>query len=153
VQVSAPTWEQYVGAQVLRFRRARDMSQDMLAGAMTAHGAPMAQGTVSKIETGTRPLRVNELPALAAALGVDVGDLLPEASGLHDPVRVAEDIDAAQRLAEAMEAVQVAQRRYDAAESAREEAERLLRQAERRRREAIAAAELSSLRYPRRRGR
>jgi transcriptional regulator with XRE-family HTH domain len=150
--VSVQTWEQEVGANVRRIRQARGMSQDQLAAGMTARGVPMSQPTAAKIESATRPLRVNELPALAAVLGVDVGDLLPESSGLHDSVRVAEEIDAAQRLAEAMEAVQVAQRRYDMAETAFADAERTLREAERRRRKAFADAETSSLRHPRRRG-
>src|SRR3712207_67714 len=86
--VSVQTWEQEVGANVRRIRQARGMSQDQLAAGMTARGVPMSQPTAAKIESATRPLRVNELPALAAVLGVDVGDLLPESSGLHDPVRV-----------------------------------------------------------------
>jgi transcriptional regulator with XRE-family HTH domain len=151
-QVGGQTWEQVVGAQVRRFRVAKGMSQDQLAAGMTARGMPMSQPTATKIESASRPIRVNELPVLAAVLGVEVGELLPESSGLHDPVRVAEEIETAQRLAEAMEAAQAAQRRYDIAEAARDEAERALRQAERRRREAFADAELSSLRHPRRRG-
>jgi transcriptional regulator with XRE-family HTH domain len=153
-QVAGLTWEQQVGSNVGRIRKARNMTQDQLAAGMRARDPRlrMSQPKVAKIERADRPIRVNELPLLAAVLGVEVGDLLPEASGMHDPVRVAEEIEAAQRLAEAMEAAQVAQRRYDIAEAALADAGRALREAERRRRKAIGEAEMSSLRHARRRG-
>jgi transcriptional regulator with XRE-family HTH domain len=68
--------ERAVGARVREMRRARGISQAQLGQAMGTLGYPMEQPTVYKLENGTRPLRLNEVAALAAVFEVDVMDLL-----------------------------------------------------------------------------
>jgi transcriptional regulator with XRE-family HTH domain len=53
------------------------MSQASLAEAMTEQGFPWHQATVSRIESGTQPLSLDETAALAAVFGVEVGSFLP----------------------------------------------------------------------------
>ncbi len=52
------------------------MSQEQVATAMNDLGFSWRQTTVAKTEAATRPIRVNELVALAGVLGVDVRQLL-----------------------------------------------------------------------------
>ncbi len=71
--------EQYIGQSVARVRRGRGWTQERLATAMDVRGFPMHQTTVAKLEGGTRPIRVNELFALAEIFGLSPAHLLPEA--------------------------------------------------------------------------
>lgn len=52
------------------------MSQHAVAEAMKAFGHSWRQTTVAKTEAAERPLRVNEVEALAHVVGVTVADLL-----------------------------------------------------------------------------
>lgn len=52
------------------------MSQAQLGQQLGELGYPMEQPTVYKLEGGTRPLRLNEVVALATVFGVEVTDLL-----------------------------------------------------------------------------
>lgn len=62
--------DQLIGANVLRYRQARGLSQTQLADEIGVY-----QPTINKIETGTRPVRFVEAIAIARALGVGVDDL------------------------------------------------------------------------------
>jgi transcriptional regulator with XRE-family HTH domain len=62
------------GARVRRYRRAADYSQASLAEMLDIHLL-----TVSRWERGENKPDINGLYRLAAALGVQVRDLLPEA--------------------------------------------------------------------------
>jgi len=51
---------------------------------MTEAGFPMHQTTVAKIESATRPTRLDELVALTSLFGVEVCDLLAETTATRD---------------------------------------------------------------------
>lgn len=75
----------FLSMKIREVRQARHMSQESLADAMKSRGFPWYQATVAKIESGRRPLRADELAAVASALGIPAGDLLPGASESADP--------------------------------------------------------------------
>lgn len=68
--------EHAIGLRVRAFREARGMSQAQLGEALGAFGFPMGQPTIYKLENGARPLRVNELAALAGVFRIPVVHLL-----------------------------------------------------------------------------
>lgn len=70
-----------VAANVKRFRFARRLTTVQLAAAVTAEGRQMYATTVTKIEKLQRRVDVDDLVALAAALGVDPVLLLEEPAG------------------------------------------------------------------------
>jgi transcriptional regulator with XRE-family HTH domain len=61
---------QVFAARLREARNARGWTQQELANAMEALGAPMDRTTIAKLEKGQRQARVEELVALAAALDV-----------------------------------------------------------------------------------
>lgn len=67
---------QVFAARLREAREARRWTQQQLAGAMNALGAPMDRTTIAKLEKGHRQARVEELVALAAALDVSPTYLL-----------------------------------------------------------------------------
>jgi hypothetical protein len=91
-----------IGQVVAQLRGTR--SQEAVAAAMRARGqVKWSQTTVWSVETGTRPLRLNEAADLAAVLDADVTDFLA------DPATVAlpkELVAGVQELRKAYEAVQ-----------------------------------------------
>ncbi len=78
------TAEQDVGERVRRLRLERGWSQAELAARVSSALPNWAQTTVAKTEAASRPIRVNEAAALAAALGVP----------LHELLTVPEDVEA-----------------------------------------------------------
>lgn len=72
----------FLSAKIREARQARHMSQEALADAMKGRGFPWYQVTVARTEASRRPLRVDELAAVASVLGIPVADLLP---GAGDP--------------------------------------------------------------------
>ncbi len=94
------------GKRVRTLRAANGWSQGRVAKAMAAHGHPMSQQTVAKIEKGTRPTSVAELAALARVFGTSMSDLLapvdPAISAFTKtkPVVSAASIDLSDGLAE-----------------------------------------------------
>lgn len=59
------------GQIVREFRVARGWSQQELADKLAEHGINARQVTVGRIETGGRPIRLNEVAVLAEVLGID----------------------------------------------------------------------------------
>jgi len=59
-----------VGVNVRRLRKERKLSLAEVSSRMTALRVPLSLNTLSKVELGTRDLSLDELVALAAALGV-----------------------------------------------------------------------------------
>lgn len=57
-----------LGQNLRRLRTRMDWSQSRLARAMTDHGHPWRQSTVSAVETGRRGITIEEADALAALL-------------------------------------------------------------------------------------
>lgn len=77
-QQQPATAEQTVGRQMKFFRAARGISQAELARRLTALGIKLDDSAITRTERGTRPIRVNELAAIAAVLDVSVPSLLQE---------------------------------------------------------------------------
>lgn len=63
---------------IAAIRKRQGLSQTALAAKVTALAAKVnvTQEVISRIETGDRPLRVNELPLYAAALNCTIEELL-----------------------------------------------------------------------------
>jgi len=68
--------EKQIGQRIRALREERELSQAQLGRLLAEHGLPMGQPTIYKMENGMRPLRVNELHTLAAALDVPMDTLL-----------------------------------------------------------------------------
>lgn len=66
-----------VGERIRARRLALRMTQAQLAAKMRGHGQRWHQETTHRAENGTRRIAAEELPALAEALGVAPGDLVP----------------------------------------------------------------------------
>ena len=125
------------------------MSQQQLGEALAAYGHGMRHELVYRVEAGSdrRPLRLNEAAAFAAALGVDLLDLLPN-SGDRSARQVAltATIETAQQLAQAVAEAEEAQQRVEEAQRQLDQAVQELRAATRRRTDATVAYELASAR-------
>ncbi|WP_369251846.1 helix-turn-helix domain-containing protein [Geodermatophilus amargosae] len=86
---------------------ARGLSQAQLGQQVAELGYPMEQPTVYKLEKGTRPIRVNEIEAVATIFGVDIAELLtPWVNEDHHVARM--------NLAKAKEQLTEANRRLEA---------------------------------------
>ncbi|MFC8290062.1 helix-turn-helix domain-containing protein [Streptomyces sp. NPDC057242] len=72
---------QHVGRAVARAREARSWDQAELVARLAAEGLALSQPILSRVEAGTRRVDVDELLALAVALGVAPVALLPAHSG------------------------------------------------------------------------
>jgi transcriptional regulator with XRE-family HTH domain len=68
--------EAAIGQRVRAHREERGWSQAHLGKLLADFGAPMNQPMVYKLEHGSRPLRVNEVQALAFAFDVTMDELL-----------------------------------------------------------------------------
>jgi transcriptional regulator with XRE-family HTH domain len=71
-----PTPEQLVGHQVRLLRQGRGWSQQEVAQKMRAYGYQWSQATVTRLESASRPIRVNELADLAILFDVPVAQFL-----------------------------------------------------------------------------
>ncbi|MER7562314.1 helix-turn-helix transcriptional regulator [Streptomyces sp. NPDC097941] len=80
-----------VGDQVAEnIRRLRRKTTEQLAGEVSELGVPMTASTVTKIEKQGRRVTVDELVALAAALGVSPVTLMLPSEDPDGPIRLAE---------------------------------------------------------------
>ncbi len=138
--------ERQVIGRLRAVRTARRLSQRAVAEAMAAHGfEAWSQVTVSNCEAGHRPLRLGELAGLADVYGVPVAYLLMP--GEDDrPTALDAVVETSARVAEAMEAVQAAERRHANAEAETAAATRELAEARRELAEAMQAAMQADLR-------
>lgn len=75
-----PTPEQLVARQVRLLRQERGWSQQEIAEKMRSYGYQWSQATVTRLESASRPIRLNELADLAALFGIPVTQFL-ESSG------------------------------------------------------------------------
>jgi transcriptional regulator with XRE-family HTH domain len=64
--------EATVGKNVRRLREGRDLSQQQLGADLALLGIGMHQTTVAKLEAGSKPLRLNEVAAIAAYFEVPI---------------------------------------------------------------------------------
>jgi transcriptional regulator with XRE-family HTH domain len=67
-----PTLEQLAARQLRLLRQARGWSQQEVAEKLRAYGYDWSQATVTRLESASRPIRLNELADLAALYGVKV---------------------------------------------------------------------------------
>lgn len=67
--------EATVAKSVRRLRESRGISQKELGAGLLPYGFGMQQRTVAKLEAGTRPLRLNEIAAIAAYFDVPIESL------------------------------------------------------------------------------
>jgi transcriptional regulator with XRE-family HTH domain len=68
--------DEQIGARIVRLREERGWNQGQLAAALRGSGLNWSQGTLSKVETGSRPVRLAEVPALADVLQIELDDLV-----------------------------------------------------------------------------
>lgn len=90
--------EKLAGRRLRELRTARRWPLREVAQLMRQHGYTWHQSVVAKIETGQRPLRLNEAIALSNLFGVPLSCLLIDPAGPRD----AEEIDALLKEKEAL---------------------------------------------------
>lgn len=74
--------EKAAGRELRRLRIERGWTQEEVARRMKAFGYDYHQTMIAKVESGGRPLRVNELAAFASLYGIRLDQLVyPEVSG------------------------------------------------------------------------
>jgi transcriptional regulator with XRE-family HTH domain len=73
--------EAAVAKRVRRLREAHGVSQQQLGADLSRNGFGMHQVTVAQLEAGAKPLRLNEVAAIAAYFDVPVESLWQEGSG------------------------------------------------------------------------
>jgi len=69
-----PPWEDNILRRMVELRSAK-MSQTELARQLQERGLPFHQQTVQRIESGQRPVRLNEAFTIAEVLGSNLGDM------------------------------------------------------------------------------
>lgn len=74
----APRAEEVLARRVRAYRQSKEWSQDDLAREMNQLGFAWTQGIVTRTESATRPIRVDEAAALATLFGVGIEYLIRE---------------------------------------------------------------------------
>lgn len=76
--------DEQLGQAIERARLARSLTQEGLSTRLIAAGLNWSRVTLSKVESGQRPVKVTELPLVLGALGLSLNEML----GLsEDPLR------------------------------------------------------------------
>jgi transcriptional regulator with XRE-family HTH domain len=88
-----PTRSNLIGPKVVLFRHKNGWTQDTLIGQMQSKGIALTRSVLANIETGRSPANSRQVYFLAAALGVQPGDLFPPIEkfdgkyvGLSEPI-------------------------------------------------------------------
>lgn len=90
--------DRQVGFRLQAAREAGEWNQSELAARLTEAGLRWSQGTLSRVETGQRPVRLTEAVVLAEVLGVALSELIPGHSNLDTALRrISEKEDSALR--------------------------------------------------------
>ncbi len=79
-------WENNFCEQVVRLRKAHKMNQTELARRLNAWGLPFHQQTVQRMETGERPVRLNEAHIIARVLKTTVEAMTASAGIAERPI-------------------------------------------------------------------
>jgi transcriptional regulator with XRE-family HTH domain len=82
--------EATVAKNVWRLRESRAISQEQLASDLFGPGAEMRHSSVSRLEAGEKPLRLNEVAAIAAYFEVPMESLWQDAAEISDVRLMAE---------------------------------------------------------------
>ncbi|QSE90302.1 helix-turn-helix transcriptional regulator [Rhodococcus pseudokoreensis] len=72
--------DQEVGNKIVELRESLGMTQGQLAEQLRSRGLGWSQGTLSKVETGQRSVRLTEAPVVALVLRVRIDEL----AGIED---------------------------------------------------------------------
>ena len=72
------------GARIAEARANKGMSQRTLAAVLTDRGFPLDASAISRIESGSRNLRLYEALKISDALGVSLATLLPAVASVRD---------------------------------------------------------------------
>jgi transcriptional regulator with XRE-family HTH domain len=106
-RANVPTPEQLIGRLLRQLRQGRGWSQQEVAERMRAYGYQWSQATVTRLESASRPIRVNELTDLARLFEIHVTQFMnPEESVVWD------DLDGLEREIEELSAKQVVMREH-----------------------------------------
>ena len=98
--VNEPEVDRLIGQRIQFLRtQMRGLSQGDLATRLRDEGVNWAQGTLSKVENGDRPVRLSEGPIVADVLGIDLGMLLADGDTLDGLLKQARRDEAAARSA------------------------------------------------------
>lgn len=125
-----PRWEfdleAVIGGNIRRLREARGLSQRQLCVELVLHGLSWHQTTLSKVEAGDKPLRLNEAAAIASYFDVPVESLWEATEEVDATIRSAQDEVQASlaRERQLRRANEEARARVDAAKRVLDEAER-----------------------------
>ena len=79
--------EEALGRRLTEIREGLGKSQSEFATDLRAANIRWSQGTLSKVETGQRPIRLSEAVKLAALLGVGLPDLVSVGNFEQDEIR------------------------------------------------------------------
>lgn len=88
------TPDEEIGLRLQQVRERQNLNQAQAVRALRSAGLVWSQGTLSKVESGIRPIRLAELPVISRALGVSQSELLaPEdpISSALERIRVVEE--------------------------------------------------------------
>lgn len=86
-----------IGATIQRLREKQGMNQTAMVRTLRDAGIEWSQATLSKVEAGTRPVRLSEVPRLAQALGASGQDIMPASDALTDQIVRAKGVETAIR--------------------------------------------------------
>jgi len=76
---SAGVWESNFRERMHRMREAQGMTQTDLARVLkNKHGLPFHQQTIQRIETGERPIRLNEANLIAQILNLELSEMIAD---------------------------------------------------------------------------
>ena len=89
--------EKRFGETVLEERRVNRISQKVLAGALSARGLMLDASAISRIEKGTRAIRLSEAAIIADVLGFSLADVQTPRDPKEDFARHRESFSAALR--------------------------------------------------------
>lgn len=85
------TIDESFGASVTKARSLRGMSQKDLASALTERGMKVDASAVSRIEKGTRSVRLAEAQLISAALGRELSEMISDLGTLQERIFTAYD--------------------------------------------------------------
>ncbi len=104
IEADSTDFNERVGANVQRFRKAAGLSQADLAHALNQRGASFQQQTVLKVEKGSRPLKLDEAVMIADILKMPVFDLLIMRADAGELVEAAIELNKANEALRRLEA-------------------------------------------------
>jgi transcriptional regulator with XRE-family HTH domain len=117
-------FNQRVGVNLQRYRKAKGFSQSDLAEQLSARGLPFQQQTVLKVEKGARPLRFEEACAIAEILRIKLASMSEHIGDDRMAVFVVELMGRTRRIAMARKGIE------ELREETRRKEEELCRQIE-----------------------